>query len=163
MTKQKRTIAVASGLAALACLAAVAVFTARASARAPQGSDDAKRPYQRLLLLTLDPGEFSDAVSFTVPAGKRFVVEQASAVADMPTGQRVSANVTTTGGGLNGRSWLALASQGAISGFDRYTTTQPTRMYADASTTVSFQASRSDASSSASLNFSVTGYLVDTP
>lgn len=154
----------------LALLVVVAAAAGRAGATdaaparaAAQGTDDAKQPYQKTFVLTLDPGEFSDTFSFSVPVGKRFVVEQVSASAAMPTGQKVTVNLATTGGGLNGRAWLALAAQGAVSGLDRYTSTQPLRMYADPSTAVTFQASRSDNSSPATLNFSVTGYLVDVP
>jgi hypothetical protein len=71
--------------------------------------------------------------------------------------------MATTGGGLSGRAWLALAAQGAISGLDRYTAAQPLRMYADPGTTVVFQVVRSDGSSSATLNFAIAGYLVDAP
>lgn len=150
--------------AALATAAATrAVANGGAPARAAQGADDLKQPYQRLLVMPLDPGKFSESVSFTVPVGKRLVVEQASASASMPTGQKVTVNVATTGGGLNGRAWLALAAQGAISGSDRYAAAEPLRMYADSGTAVTFQAARSDASATASLNFSIAGYLVEAP
>lgn len=168
MSNPKRTLQIACCLALLsvavaALTASRAAATVAAPARTAQGADDAKQPYQRVLLMSLDPGEFSDSVSFSVPAGKRFVVEQASVNASMPTGQRVTVNLATTGGGLGGRAWFALAAQGAISGFDRHTTTQPLRMYADPATSVTFQAARSDGTSTASLNLSVGGYLVDAP
>jgi hypothetical protein len=150
--------------AVAAVTAGRAASTDAAPARAAaQGADDAKQPYQRMLVLSLDPGKFSDAVSFSVPAGKRLVVETASANAAVPAGQKVTVNLATTGGGLGGRAWLALAAQGSISGLDRYTAAQPLRMYADSGTPVTFQAVRSDVTATASLNFAVAGYLVDAP
>ena len=164
MSNPKRTVLIISCLALLsATAAALTASRAAAPARPSQGADDSKQPYQRMLVLSLDPGKFSDSVSFSVPAGVRLVVEMASANATMPVGQKVTVNVATTGGGLNGRAWLALTAQGAISGADRYNAAQPLRMYADPGTTVTFQAVRSDSSSTASLNFSVAGYLVNAP
>jgi hypothetical protein len=166
MSNPKRTPQVVLCLALLCVTVAAAgraVAPGAAPARAAQGADDAKQPFQKMLVVSLDPGEFSETVSFTVPVGKRLVVETASANAAVPSGQKVTVNVATTGGGLSGRAWLALAAQGAVSGLDRHTTTQPMRMYADPGTAVAFQAVRSDAASTATLNFSVAGYLVDAP
>jgi hypothetical protein len=169
MLNPKHKSTIAFGLAALACVAVLAGLTGRvitvdaAPDRASQGADDLKQPFQNMIVLTLDAAEFNDTISFSVPAGKRLVIEQASATAAMPVGQKVTVSIATMGGGLNGRAWLALTGQGAISGFDRYTTTQSLRMYADAGTAVTFQATRSSSASTATLNFSVTGYLVNTP
>jgi hypothetical protein len=169
MLNPKRTLIISLGLVLLACAIVLTgltgrAFTADASAASPpQGADDAKQPYQRFMVLTLDPGEPLDNISFAVPAGKRLVLEQASAIAVTPVGQKVSLSVATTGGGLNGRAWFVLTPQGTFSGFERFTTTQPLRMYADASRDVNFQATRSDSTGAATLNISVTGYLVDTP
>jgi len=169
MLEPKRTLIISFGLFVLACTVVLTglmgrVVTADASApRPPQGADDAKQPYQRFLILTLDAGEPLDNISFTVPVGKRLVLEQASAIAVAPVGQRVTLNVATTGGGLNGRAWFEMTQQGTFSGFERFTMTQPLRMYADAGRDVTFQAMRSDSTASMTLNISITGYLVDTP
>ncbi|HEV2705483.1 MAG TPA: hypothetical protein VGV59_06135, partial [Pyrinomonadaceae bacterium] len=133
------------------------------AATPPQGADDAKQPYQRFLVLTLDPGEPLDNISFTVPLGKRLVLEQASAIAVTPVGQKVTLSVATTGGGLNGRAWFVLTPQGTFSGLERFTMTQPLRMYADAGKDVNFQVTRSDSTATVTLNIGITGYLVDTP
>ena len=164
MSNPKRTLQIVFCLALLsATVGALAAGRAASADPAPQGADDAKQPFQKMLVATLDGSEFNETVSFTVPAGKRLVIETVSANAAMPTGQKAIINVATVGGGQNGRAWLALAEQGNVSGLDRYAVAQSLRMYADPLTTVAFQVVRSGAASTASFNFSVAGYYVDAP
>lgn len=61
---------------------------------------DAREPFEKRLDFDLDDGDFSDTASFTVPAGKRLVVEFMSARVTLPLGQTPSIFVNALSGAL---------------------------------------------------------------
>jgi hypothetical protein len=67
--------------------------------------------------------------SIDVPAGKRLVIESASARVSLPPGQRARASVSGNFPTGVGMQHLTLEFQGTFDGADVYTTTQPMRLY----------------------------------
>jgi hypothetical protein len=111
---------------------------------------------------------------YTVPAGKRLVIEYASMDLCVLPGQSATLSIATTVGGqaafhyLNGTP--PAAAPGTISiGCNSPTpssevaTGQQVKIYADAGTGVVVTGSRNSTVGSASFHFSISGYLVDVP
>jgi hypothetical protein len=76
--------------------------------------------------------EFTTAfVNFpiAVPAGKRLIIESASARVRLPVGERAQASVSGNFSTGVGTQYLSLAFQGTFDGHDIYTTTQPVHLY----------------------------------
>jgi hypothetical protein len=67
--------------------------------------------------------------TFDPPAGKRLVVESASARVRLPPGQRAHATISANFSTGVGAQFLDLDFQGTFGGVDVYTTTQPVRLY----------------------------------
>jgi hypothetical protein len=67
--------------------------------------------------------------SIAVPAGKRLIIESASARVTLPSGQRARATVSGNFPTGVGMQHLTLEFQGTFDGADVYTTTQPVRLY----------------------------------
>lgn len=108
-------------------------------------------------------------VSFTVPAGKRLVIEQVSAQANVtsiaPTKQ-VTLYVSATAGGTVAAYYFTGTDVGEFAGTGRdwVVASSQTRSYADAGTTVSITAFRSYTDNySDTINFYLSGYLVNVP
>jgi hypothetical protein len=107
---------------------------------------------------------------YTVPAGKRLVIETATAIADLPTGQRASANLLINLAGATGRTGPGIGVFGipmSLS-FDSGTVALSmgslgSHMYADAGTTVDVSVARSDGAGSGTFTVAIAGYLVSTP
>lgn len=107
----------------------------------------------------------SPHAEFTVPAGKRLVIESVSVQADLPTGQNMlSAAVQAQVNGKLQDYFMAPT----FTGLERlnlnrnYVASQQTTLYADAGTTVSVFAIRdSIATGGGHFNVSVQGHLID--
>jgi len=114
-----------------------------------------------------DGSSFSGtSFGFTVPAGKRLVIETISAEIPVPVGQQVTAQINT---GLNNFFpivFLPFNSKFADNSLsqDTYIATIPVRMYSDPGTAPSVSISRNSTQGSSNLGFvSCFGYLVNLP
>jgi hypothetical protein len=122
----------------------------------------AVQPFQRFLVGEMADGEFNmgDELAVTVPAGKRLVIELASAIVTTAAGQNVRIRVDATAGGGAGAHHLTVAEepwQGVID----HKGIQLTRMYADPGSTVYIRVARDQGAGVASVNASISGYLVN--
>lgn len=98
--------------------------------------------------------------SFTVPAGKRFVLEHVSAFGAVLPGQFARLYIKTTTDNGTVTHHLASTPQGSLFENDAFVINHFTRAYADPGTEVRFGIS-STADASAEVSF--TGYYVDVP
>ena len=113
---------------------------------------------------------------YTVPAGKRLVVEYASmSVCSLP-GQSAQLSISTTIGGAAVEHFVSIAPPAAgpgsnsigcnplvSTGSSLTAVGQPVRLYADAGTLVGANADRTSNTGNATFTFSISGYLVDVP
>jgi hypothetical protein len=100
--------------------------------------------------------------SFVVPAGKRLVIEDVGATAEMKGGEVANIKVTTTVGGQSiEHPVLWIQSAGAPTSVGSAGRT--TRIYADAATTVSVNVARFDIQNPAAINVAISGHLIDVP
>jgi hypothetical protein len=115
-------------------------------------------------MLSLDAGTYSNIhLLFTVPNGKRLVVEDVSGVGLLPTGQKlliaellfsdnasaIEAPITFSG------------AQGGAADFFQFG--RVARAYVNAGVNVSVTSVRSDNTGAASVFFTLSGYLADLP
>lgn len=122
--------------------------------------DASREPFQHELRFTTPDGfsEFTD--QFTVPAGKRLVLEQVSAVAAPPVGQIVRYfSLRTTANGV----FAFHTVPAAFNGFVDFTGCQQVRLYADAGTDVKLSSPRSAGTGSFLTVATVSGYLIPMP
>lgn len=107
---------------------------------------------------------FSTTV-FTVPANKRLVIQFASALVNVPVGQKVRLRVGKLGGG--GAAFLVATLQGTFTPIatpaDFYTASQPMLLYAEAGDFITVTAIRDSTTGNGAADFWVTGYLIDVP
>jgi hypothetical protein len=104
----------------------------------------------------------SATTSFTVPAGKRLVIEQVSGSAFIDTaGEVVEFSVATTTNGTYARHRLAFFPIGNAGGYTKgYTASQSVTLYADENTEVVLAADR-NLPGAGVMHATVSGYLVD--
>ncbi len=127
----------------------------------------ANQAFQAEDVLTLDAGVSNNIiVGPAVPAGKRLVIEHVSATGLLPAGAKLLR--AEIGASLNGSfvfHRLVPALDGSIGTIDVFAMSTPMRMYADGGTSLHLLAVRDAFSigSPASVDFSVSGYLVDMP
>ena len=111
---------------------------------------------------------------YTVPAGKRLVIEYASLDACILPGQSAELSIFTTAGGVFARHAANIAPAAAGPGATNFSCNPPSassitavgqqvRLYADAGTFVAVEADRNSATGTALFFFSISGYLVDVP
>jgi hypothetical protein len=111
---------------------------------------------------------------YTVPAGKRLVIEYASMRVCILPGQSATLEIATTVGGQSASHYLngtppaagpGTVAIGCNSGTpsSEVATGQQVRIYADAGTGVVVTGSRNGNVGTASFHFSISGYLVDVP
>jgi hypothetical protein len=109
--------------------------------------------------------EDSHNVSFTVPDGKRLVIESVSinVGVDSGSGQKIvlTAVQAVTNGHLEDYIMAPTFSGTSTSGRDLYTVSQPTTIYADGGTEVHVFATRNTFTGGAIMNASVQGHLID--
>jgi hypothetical protein len=100
---------------------------------------------------------------YTVPAGKRLVIENVSAHIRVLTGAFVVVRVNTSVGGAFSEAEVPLVFQGTFGREAHFSATQNMRLYADPNTavTISYFRSTTDTTGKVTLGFS--GYLVDKP
>jgi hypothetical protein len=95
--------------------------------------------------------------SFTVPSGKRLVIEYVSASGVVPSGSSLIYSVTT--GSV--QHWIPVTQQAADSYQVLFIAGQQTRLYAEPGTTVIVGVLRAGIGGTASANISISGSLVD--
>lgn len=143
----------------------VVVNTAAEPVPARDVDNPAREPFQRFLVGQVDDGEINagDSVSFSVPAGKRLVIEYVSLLGVVPAGQKLRVKIDAFAGGP-GSHQLTLSNEGSFqAGRDDYKASHLTRIYADPGTDVFLRVARNSTSGVAGINASVSGYLVDVP
>jgi hypothetical protein len=127
----------------------------------------AKQSFQRELDPLIPAGSFTASDSLTVPMGKRFVIEFASASIDTPQNTKMWVRIqTTTSGSTISHSLVPeLLGNFGAAGSDFYLTAQPLKVYADAGTQVTVVASvlGGVANTNSGASVSLSGYLVDVP
>jgi hypothetical protein len=111
-------------------------------------------------------------VAFTVPAGKRLVIETIGILIAVPTGQQIDVSVTVTSGQSGiGQSQLDYhlpfgSKFTVLGGEDTYIGTFPVRLYADPGTKPDLFIQRNSEQGGSSLDgghVSFSGYLVNLP
>ncbi len=137
--------------------------------------NDAIQPVQAKASCTSPAGTIGcgPANIYTVPAGKRLVIEYASMAACMLPGQTVQSSVATNLGGAYVTHFLNTPQPTAGPGSSAIgcnvapssltAVGQQLRLYADAGTAVLAGADRTSNLGSSSFEFTISGYLVDVP
>ena len=101
---------------------------------------------------------------YTVPAGKRLVIEYASMDANVPAGELAQLAIATrTGGETVEHAFPLTPPSVAFSAGRAANVGQQVRLYADPGTSVVVTGSRSGFGSPASFIFTISGHLVDVP
>ena len=107
--------------------------------------------------------------SYTVPPGKRLVIEHASVIADIGRGEKVHAFVRGGNGFQDAINPFTMTFQVTVGTNDMFVGSQPMKLYAEPGTTIEVLITRRDAantgavSPNANLHSSISGYLVDVP
>ena len=124
--------------------------------------NDAIQPFQAQGSCTTSNSGACSATLFTVPTGKRAVIEYFSGSAIMSAGQVLSAGLQTIPNGLH---HLVPTTPPAPNGTFPIQWGQQVRLYADGGSNVSGEAVSSGSGGSAGFNseFIISGYLVDVP
>jgi hypothetical protein len=122
-----------------------------------------KSPWQRSASVVVAAGSISANTILAVPAGKRFVIEEVSTDCALPVGQRIRERVLVIEGGVQVSHRIVATPLGTFdfgSGpFDVFEATHHTKIYAVGN--IELVVARSDTSGTASVNFSLSGHLVD--
>jgi hypothetical protein len=124
-----------------------------------------RQPFQKEIIVNLIQGsDTGEEFVFTVPAGKRLVVEHASATAFVPVGQKVRMFLVSRLNSQLTSEALVATPQGIIdNGRDVFVASHPVRLYAGSGDFVRAVAIRSDSAVNGFVFFSVAGYLIDEP
>ena len=96
----------------------------------------ARRPFHMDVALELPPDVNGNLVRLPIPAGKRFVIDDVSAVTFQPTGQRLLLDFTTPaddGCSFEDVHNIVLTSQGIFGGLEWSTGHERTMIFADES------------------------------
>jgi hypothetical protein len=142
------------------------VNTASRPANVRDVDDFARQPFQKEIIANLVPGadEVQEFVPITIPPGKRFVMEHASATGFVPAGQKLRMFVVTRLNSELTSHALVATPQGAFEGGrDVFTASQPIRLYAGTDDFIKVVAERNSTAVNGFVFFSVSGYLVDVP
>ncbi len=106
----------------------------------------------------------SSAVNmYTVPAGKRLVIENVSAHMRVLAGAFVRVSVHTSVGGAASEAEVPMVPQGTFGRESHFSATQNMRLYADPNTAVTLSYSRSTTDTTGKVTLGFSGYLVDKP
>lgn len=137
--------------------------------------NDAIQPVQAAQTCTT-PAIGCGGTIYTVPSGKRLVIEYASLSVCALPGQSAQLSISTTIGGAAVDHFISIAPPAAgpgstsigcnplvNTGSSLTAVGQPVRLYADAGTLVGANADRTSNLGSAAFSFAISGYLVDVP
>jgi hypothetical protein len=128
----------------------------------------ARQPFQQELFLSTPDGLLGANDQFTVPSGKRLVIEFVSFTMNWPAGQlttRAFINVCNASGNACPVSFYVPASFQAteFGGTDFFVASSPTRLYADPGSVVGVAVRRNVTAGTGLATVAVSGYLVDAP
>jgi hypothetical protein len=133
----------------------------------------ANQPFQAIITLHIDQNVTSDTAFFTVPAGKRLVIEFVSVFGSAGDGNKMTASFSTTvilnnGSGpvVTAEHRLVMFEQGQINDPVNFAAAQSMRVYADPATDVNVIIARTNpppVDTSASATITISGYLIDVP
>lgn len=128
----------------------------------------ARQPFQEGFTLDVPNSLFAAEAPFTVPTGKRLVVEYVSARGFVGSGQRLRFSIRTFLTGATEIHYLVAEQQGTefpLFGdlIDIFVTSEQTRLYADAGTSFVRADRTGPAAGPAEASFTISGYLVDVP
>jgi hypothetical protein len=128
-------------------------------------SESEREPATFFSVVPLGDGEFrADQPVFTVPAGKRFVLEDFSGGMDLPTGQKaLTISLSAGDGEVVAPATFAGTHDTPNVDFDIFNFGRPARLYANAGVTVYAHASRDARKGFANAFVNAIGYLVDAP
>ena len=144
----------------------VVTNTAASPALVRNVDEGSRQPFQRPFAVNLAPTESFGEATFTVPAGKRIVVEYASLRASLPPGQTVFVNIATTTAGQSAFHPVVVSDQGMYGVLHLVGASQQTRIYADPGTTIIVQFGRdpsAGAPGGADFFMTLSGHRVDVP
>jgi hypothetical protein len=135
---------------------------------------NSRQPFSHLISLGFLPGTLDTSPnpvpafgSYTVPVGKRLVIEDASAVVHVPVGQKAHINMRLIA--PNGDPFLVryrhltLTFQMSDSPTDIFVAGEPVRIYLDAGARVEALGRRTGVGGSGFVELVIYGYLVDIP
>lgn len=122
-----------------------------------------RQPFQFSIQANLDVSEGAAVRTFSVPAGRRLVIEHMSCEAAVPPGQRAMCHFITTVGGTEAFHLVVMSEQGNFVGSDQFRASQAIRTYADPETLVRLVGQRNEGGGTAILDFTISGYLVPVP
>ncbi len=123
---------------------------------------EAREPFHRQFALDWSDGSGFSTASYSVPSGKRLVVEYASLSAYLPaSGQTMFVRITTSVGGAEAFHTLALQKREDYGVLKQFEGAHLVRLYADPATTVRVAAGRLPAADTANCTLTLSGYLVD--
>ena len=125
----------------------------------------ARAPFQAQIPVPIVPGQNAPNATIAVPKQKHFVIEHVSAIAGLPSGQRVMfVGVNVIAGGTPATHFLPMHPTGTTSSTpgDWFAGASPVRLYADPQTKVTVSVSRSDTTGGGlTATVSLSGHLVD--
>lgn len=128
--------------------------------------EGSRQPFHRQFSVALPAGEAGGEVTFTVPAGKRLVIEYASMRGSLLPGQTVFVNIVTTVAAQDAFHTVVVADQGLYGAIHLVGAAQTTRIYADPGTVVRVQFVRDPSAGApghAAFSMTLSGYRVDVP
>jgi len=126
-------------------------------------ADPAKQPFQAMEIAQITDLNHLFQLA-TVPAGKRLVIEYASAGSNVTAGTKMVAVITTTAGGNTVSHSLVMVDQGLLQGSLNIVAAQPMRLYADPGTPVTGIIWRdSPNGGGGNWGMTISGYFVDVP
>lgn len=130
-------------------------------------SGPAVQPIHDTVSSSLEDGEFGVfKIAYTVPAGKRLVIEFISFQSRIPIGQRPEPfGLNTKVGGETGFYVfpVSFAFEDTNIGLDTYVASSPTRIYCDPGQSLIFRLGRTANDGTASAFFTFSGYLENVP
>jgi hypothetical protein len=127
-------------------------------------TNPALQPFQATGGSLLSEGQSSlSFVLVTVPAGKRLVIEHATASGFFGEGNKMIAGIYTTVGGVEVFHNLVMTEQGTINDPVTFTAAQPMRVYADPGTNVIGITQRTPLTGGGGMGITISGYFVDIP
>jgi hypothetical protein len=128
--------------------------------------DPARQPFQQQPILDFADGAFAGAYNgqpFSVPAGKRLVLEYIGATVSVPTGNRFSFQISTLfNNTLTGHNIMSTGAM-TISGSDQVSINQTLHIYADGPSSVFLGGTRTYATGVLHVPVLLSGHLVDVP
>jgi len=129
-----------------------------------QADTPERHAFQATVTVTLDQGFVGQNGAVTVPAGKRLVIEYASARAFVPSGQNLAFSIDTSLNGENVSEFHHLPStqQFTSGNITQFIAGEQVRIYADSGILI-LRADRDNPNGTGTFIFTISGHLIDAP